>query len=532
MSFRFALFVSALVLGRGVWAESLVLNGLASYQHLSREYYLAALYTERPFNSLDAYREDEGAKKLVIKVTTERWSPRRFNLIWKQDIAINNDLKANPVITQLIQRFTETPLTPLTVGDLVEVELKPGNGSVVSLNGRPWLRSDSEELFHFIANAWLGDIPASQRFQSQLLVAGELDTAQRLELLPRFDALTIDPQRTSLLSEWRQEEEAEAIRQSELKRQEEARLKALAAQRQRDAEALAQAKAEADRLAAAKARAEAEAAALATARAKARAEAEALAQARAEAEALAEARAEAEALRLAEQRNQQTAERKAYQWALYQWNVQRQVYPKVTYPDWARQLSQEGEVQLDLVLSKTGQLLAVTGMRPADAGLLGQSLRAAVESAAPFGPLPSDFVEEQYRVTLRYTFRLAQPRAVLPPKPQPPAFMAGEEPALTDDEKAALLAGYQSRVREQVLNAVEYPYWAESLGQEGRVGVAVRVSADGTLVEVRLEEASRHAVLNKELQDAAGRAAPFEAIPDELGLARADIGIVHEFTLK
>jgi len=532
------------------WAAPLLLNGLAPYKHLNKEYYLAALYTERPHASLSSYRSDQGARRLVVKVTTDRWSPRRFNMMWKQDIAINNDLQSNPAVTELVKTFTEGPATDLTVGDTLVISFEPGQGSKVVVNDSLWLHSESPDLFEFLANAWLGDIPSSQRFQSQLLVGGELDSVSERERLARFNALSIAGNRLALIDEWqgqgRANAEEEARRQAEAERAareaEERRRAEREAERRREAEALAKAKREAEELARAKARAEAEAAALAEARAKAREEAEELAKAKAEAEALAEAKAaaeaaanaqaEAQAVEAAQRTARQQAERKAYQWSLYQWNVQRQVYPKVAYPDWARQLKQEGKVQLDLVLSRTGSLRAVTGVRPANAGLLGQSLRSAVEAAAPFGPMPDNFTEDQYRVTLRYTFKLDQPQAILPPKPEPPAFMANESQQLTDEQKAELLAGYQLRVREQILNAVEYPYWAESLGNEGTVGVRVRVNADGTLAEVQLDEASRHAVLNKELQDAVTRAAPFEAIPEELGLALADVGVIHEFKLK
>lgn len=528
------------------WAEPLLLNGLAPYKHLNKEYYLAALYTERPHDTLASYRSDSGAKRLVLKVTTERWSPRRFNLMWKQDVAINNDLKSNPDVTELVRQFTEGPASNLTVGDTLRISYQPGQGSQVVLNDSLWLESESPDLYNFLANAWLGDIPSSQRFQEQLLEGGELDSTAERERLARFNKLRIPGNRLTLLDDWQGQSQAEARRQAEAERAareaEQRRQAELEEQQRREAEALAKAQAEAQALAQAKAEAEAEAQALAEARAEARAEAEALAEAKAKAEAMAKAqaaaeaaaraRAEAEAVEAAQRAAREQAERKAYQWSLYQWNVQRQVYPKVAYPDWARELNQEGKVQLDLVLSRTGHLIEVTGVRPADAGLLGQSLRSAVEDASPFGPMPDNFTQEQYPVTLSYTFRLDQPKAILPPKPEQPTFMANESSTLTDAQRAELLADYQDRVREQIHNAVEYPYWAESLGNEGSVGVQVVVNADGTLFEVNLKDASRHAVLNKELQDAARRAAPFEAIPDPLGRAQADIDVIHEFKLN
>ncbi|MEX2365472.1 MAG: chalcone isomerase family protein, partial [Pseudohongiellaceae bacterium] len=153
-------------------ANELMLNGLAPYQYLSKTFYLASFYAEQPITSPQQFAADTGAKRMVIKVSTDKWSPRQFNQMWKQDIAINNNLKANPDVIELITAFTETPDDDFTRGDTIVIDYAPELGTRITLNGADWLQSEDELLFRTLANAWLGDIPTSLRFQEALLAGG------------------------------------------------------------------------------------------------------------------------------------------------------------------------------------------------------------------------------------------------------------------------------------------------------------------------------------------------------------------------
>lgn len=398
-------------------ANELMLNGLAPYQYLSKTIYLASFYAEQPITSTGQFATDTGAKRMVVKVSADTWSPRQFNQMWKQDIAINNNLRAKPDVIELISAFTETPSEDFTRGDTIVIDYAPDQGTRITLNDADWLQSDDDVLFRTLANAWLGEIPTSQRFQEALLAGGTFaDQPTHTQWVNQNDTLTVAPDRLDLLASFNAES-VSARREAERRAAAEAELQAdLAAQaeqeaqRQREAARLAEAREQARQLAEARARAEAEAAALARARALASAEAQALEQARAQA------------------------------------NAERQ--------------AREAE-------------------------------NARAEAAR---------LERQNE--------------------------------LSEADRQARLQAYQTRLQEQILSQVEYPYWAENLGQEGLVAMRLSITADGKVERMEFTERSRHAVLNKALEDAITQASPFESIPPELDLPNTDLTIQHEFAIN
>ena len=524
----FAVLIS-LFLGPAVASNGLTLQSLAAYHELNKEYYLAGIYAESTFSSAEEFHQMAGDKRLVIKVTTRRWTPRRFDMMWKQDIAINNDLSVNPAITEKILTFTEAPTENLSVGDTIVIDHPAGAGTHIWINNSLWLESDQAGLFTYFANAWLGDVPASRLFQDTLLKGAPLNE----QTLARYQELNAPADRADILNHWQQQRQNQGEQQqAEAERRAREEAEAQAAERARQQAAARAAEAEADAAEAARVaqrRAEAEAAAQAEADAAARARAEAAAREAEAAEAAALARAQAE--REAAQRAEREAEALQYYREAYHWDLLRKVYARVSYPDWARQLGQEADVRVDIIVSPNGDLQRIDGVTPANAGLLGQALTTAIEQSAPFAPLPDALPNGAHRLSVSYPFRLNQNQASLPPRPSPPEWLR-ESLALGDEERTEMLTRYQQRLMAHIEGHIEYPYWAENLGQEGRVGVRIEVMADGSISQIQVTERSRHAVLDRELQDAARRALPLEPIPDELGYAQVTLDLTHEFTLR
>ncbi|WP_028670449.1 TonB family protein [Saccharospirillum impatiens] len=527
-------------------ANELMLNGLAPYQYLSKTFYVASFYAEQPITSTAQFAADSGAKRMVIKVSADKWSPRQFNQMWKQDIAINNNLRANPDVINLITAFTETPSDDFTRGDTIVIDYAPGQGTRITLNESDWLESGDDLLFRTLANAWLGEIPTSLRFQEAMLAGGAFsEHPTHTQWVNQNDALTIASNRMNLLASF-SGESVTARRQAEQRAAEEAERQAaqaeLEAQRQRDTARLAEAREQARQLAEARALTEAETAELARAREQASAEARALEQARAQADAerraleLSNAQAAAEAEANAERQAQLQQQVAVYQQDQYRWELLRTIYPRVTYPEWAQQLSKEGRVQAEVVITRSGELVEIASIRPADAGLLGQAFRTAIENAAPFPPVPDAYEgngdSDRFRATLDYHFQLNQPQAALPARPVPPENYRDLLGELSDEDRQNRLLAYQTRLQAQILSQVEYPYWAENLGQEGLVALRLNISADGKIGSMEFTERSRHAVLNKALEDAVTRASPFESIPPELELPETDLTVQHEFAIN
>jgi protein TonB len=89
---------------------------------------------------------------------------------------------------------------------------------------------------------------------------------------------------------------------------------------------------------------------------------------------------------------------------------------------------------------------------------------------------------------------------------------------------AALLRRLQAEKR--------YPPDARRKNWEGEAEVGIALGADGSLLDVRLEKSSHHAVLDEEATALILRAAPFPPLPRELGLDKWRLVIPIRFRIE
>lgn len=565
------------------FAHAEMLNGIASYEQLSREYYIVALYTEQPIQDVDTALSVPGPMRAELRIVVKEWAPRSFSQIWMRDLSMNNDLSESAEQIQSLLAFANFPKAPLVTGDRLEFDYAPGTGTRIRFNGQVVTQGEGPVLFRYALKTWIGSSPPTRQFREDMLAGGVAGKASMEKLLARQNGLTIAAGREGLLKTWQADanrvaQEAEAARQREAKAAEEAaRLKAeeearqLAAQKEIEEKAAraiaARAAAEAQAAAAAKAaeaareqaRLQAEKAAQAAERArtdvaseaarlaeaeqkaaeeaqkrqaeeeaKARLAAEAAA-AEAAAQAQAQAQAEAEARALEAQR---TARQEAeYAQGVYRWQVQQAVSRAVTYPEWARLFGEQGSYQASFQLDSQGRVTAITRMEP-DGTQLADEFRAAIERASPFGPLPAG-LDEKTSFSVNHQFALQGEAAPLPPKPaMPAALLAKRQASLTDADRAALIERYTQSVQTRVTQTVVYPLWAKNQKKTGDVTVEVKVTADGRVASVDVVESARLKQLNDAVIDAAQKAAPFEPIPEELGLSELKVRVAHRFELR
>ena len=81
------------------------LNGVATYEVLGKAYYTGALYLTEATSDPAVIQGDLRPQKMVIRVLAKRWSPRKFEQVWRQDLALNNDLSADPKLTEQLIGF-------------------------------------------------------------------------------------------------------------------------------------------------------------------------------------------------------------------------------------------------------------------------------------------------------------------------------------------------------------------------------------------------------------------------------------------
>ncbi|MAM85894.1 MAG: hypothetical protein CME36_01115 [unclassified Hahellaceae] len=267
-------------------------------------------------------------------------------------------------------------------------------------------------------------------------------------------------------------------------------------------------------------------------RQQAAAEAEAAA-ARALEQSETQARAEAEARRL-EQEKLDGLQRD-YDEALYIWQVQRAVLTNITYPEWAREFGREGDIKILATLDAVGNVIGTDVVKGAQHNLLVQEVVSAVNQSGPYGPHAGKTVV----VPIEYSFQLKSTRenesasgsvAQLPAQPvMPPELTMIKQRSVAGPDRAGKVAEYAELVRAKILATIEYPLWAKNLRQEGEAEIEVIVASDGSVSKTRLLKETRHNLLNKEMESAVERAAPFPVIPPELGLDKVDVKFTYSF---
>lgn len=534
-----SLFVVLSVVLLNVVHAQTYLNGVSAYEQLNKEYYLAALYTADPMNDSATILDDKRPQKMVIRVTAKRWSPHKFNQLWRQDLALNNSFSDNLKLTEAVIAFTSFPQENLTLGDEIEISYTGNTGTVVTLNEHTVLTHPDKALFNALVSTWIGDVPPSRLFQSDMLGNEAIITSKKDVFIERYDNLSINPQRLDLVANWQaaQQSAERALAKAE---------EELREQQQKEANQKKQAAAEKKRL-------EDERKAAVALAAKRKKEAEeakkkqqqnnsgasdaekakfAEDQAKIAAAIAAQEEAEARAAELAEKQAGQDQETLAREYAerLYKWEVQRDVYKRISYPEWARQFNQEGTIRIEFIVNSSGQMVGITSLLPKDSGLLGQELKDAVSRAAPFKAFPVELDSAQLKMAIEYEFSLDERVAELPAMPKPPAALE-ENKELSLTQQADAWQSYKQQIKADISASIEYPFWAQDLKQQGAVKMEVTVNRQGVITNAKLTKKTRHAILNQELLDAADRIGGFSAFPQWINEQSVTVSIEHEFKL-
>lgn len=190
----------------------LTLNGLAAYQQLRNEYYIGALYLENPNTDTSAIINSAGKRRMELRVTIERWSPRRFAQQWNQLILINNEQAAINALANEILKFIDIPKEELIAGDVLIIDNAPDSGTRVYLNDTEVFNVAGNDFFTLLLNTWIGQRPPATAFKNDILT---LPTDQQGEaLLSRFKTITPSSQREQNVAAWFKEKQGPATADS------------------------------------------------------------------------------------------------------------------------------------------------------------------------------------------------------------------------------------------------------------------------------------------------------------------------------
>ena len=183
--------------------DDLTLNGMATFEQLRQEYYIGALLLESVANDTASIYRQEGRKRMEIRVTADKWSPRRFAQFWNQAILINNDPSAQQQYADEILAFVNLPKEDLVAGDSITIDSDPDSGTVIGLNDNPIFSTKDPLFFDVLASTWIGMRPPSSEFKKKIL---NLGTDQySTDLLLRYEALAPTDKRKKAVASWTQQ---------------------------------------------------------------------------------------------------------------------------------------------------------------------------------------------------------------------------------------------------------------------------------------------------------------------------------------
>lgn len=561
-------------------ANAEMLNGVARYEQLSREYYSVALYTQEPVTDVDTALAAATPMRAELRIVVKDWTPFSFGQIWMRDLSMNNELSEKADQIKPLMTFTHFPKASLSTGDRIDIYYAPTSGTRIRFNGEDVTQAEGATLFRYVLNTWIGSSPPTRQFRDDLLAGGIAGKAALEKELARHNELTIAAGREGLLKTWQtqanvaaqeaekaRQEEAKAAAEAERKKAEE-EAKQLAAQKEveeKAAKAAAAATAAAAQAAAAEkavqaareqAQLQAEKAAQAAERAKTEAAAEAAKVAEAEqraaeaalkrqaeeeakarvaaeaaaAEVAAQAKADADVKALESQRlGKQEAD---YLAANYRWKLQDAVSRKVVYPDWARLWGEKGTYKASLKLNAQGQVTAITRMEPDDSSPLAEAFKEAINKAAPFGPLPAG-LDASTTFTVQHQFSSGGNAAPSTPKPvMPAALLEKQKASLTDADRAELVKEYTQSVLDKVNQSVVYPLWAKRQKKTGAVSAKITLGAGGEVLNVDLVKEASLKLFNSAVVDGVKSGAPYGPIPEVLGMSKIEIPLTYQFELE
>lgn len=513
-------------------AADLVRNGSATYNHLTRDYYSAALYLPQATQSADAIRASDNFKRMRLVVLT-RWTPRKWQEQWQNNIAINNqELPQNQQQRQALMAFIRLPQGNLEAGDEIRIDAS-SQGSWVYLNNELAIETNDQTLFRYLFNTWVGKFPPSREFRDQILGNKLNPSAQQ-----QIENHSLPPARVGLFSRWNQQLEQQRLAQQQrIKEQrlaEQNRLK----EQQRLAE---QNRVKEQQEKAAARLAEQQAAALLAeqqAAEKARQQTERQQQQAQLQLQLQRQRQLQQQKQQEKQRRQELAEQQAYYQKLYHWQLQQALNNEVRYPPWARQFDQEGHIQLVLTFNQDGDIIGQQNATPDQPELLSEEVQRAAQVISAQVKPSADLNGTSWQFTLSYLFLLngnnitpvaepQRPSSLKPLTSTEPQETAGIEKTAeikeeteasikigTGTEQTAQQSSYQQQVRTAVIGNLVYPKTAKVLKKQGEVVIEIQLDDSGEIITLNNQQLSRHRELNRALRQAIEDAAPFGPTPD------------------
>ncbi len=503
-------------------SAALVLNGIASYENLRKEFYIASLYATNPSSAPLEIINSNQSKRMAIKVTAQRWSPRRWSLMWQNDIAINNPYASDEEIINQLMTFSGFLEKPLIAGDEVIIDYIATQGTSVFINNIKIMQTTTAQLFNHLLNAWIGKYPPSGEFKKQIL--NTTSNADSQALKTRYSSINYVGERSRLITSWiqsRKDAEQAALKAkakalAKKAKKEEERKKALALKNKKEkAKKVAKnKKTKKTVVAVTKPKpVKTYVAPKKTVKKKKISKKTKIASVKVSKKSLT--------------KKQKAAHNKYYQ-ALYQWELRREIRNAVTYPQWAQRFGQKGTVKANFTVNRKAQVSKLSNGGGATSELLISEVQKAIKNVVPFILPPDALSGKEWPITFSYVFNPKDDAQPYLKKPKKPSSLVSSS-KISRTQYKQILSQYIDEVKKDIEQRIEYPNWAKKLNQKGVVEIEITIDREGSVKSHKEITVTRHKTLNQEVLNAIETSQPLPPIPEMLKLNSTTLRVKHKF---
>ena len=146
---------------------TLVLNGMGVRKKLWVKVYVGGLYLGERTGSLDKALAAEGPKRVVMHFLTNKAKKSKMDAAWEEGFEGNSSDQLDAFRGRL-EEF-KTFFGDMKVGDVAEVDILPGEGTRVTINGQEKGVIQGDDFAQGVLRLWLGPVPPSEDLQKGML---------------------------------------------------------------------------------------------------------------------------------------------------------------------------------------------------------------------------------------------------------------------------------------------------------------------------------------------------------------------------
>lgn len=146
----------------------LQLNGAGPRRKFFFTIYVAALYLPEPQEDAELIIESRQPKRVTMGFVHSKVERAKMAQAWREGFERNHD---GPVLERLADRIDRfvSQFGDLHRGDRVQIDLLPGSGTRVSINGTVGEVIPGADFAAALLRIWLGSEPVSDRLKAQML---------------------------------------------------------------------------------------------------------------------------------------------------------------------------------------------------------------------------------------------------------------------------------------------------------------------------------------------------------------------------